>query len=378
MPTLSDDTVAQLTSFFDIVEAMLTWTRPYISTGNDAIKPDTSNSVLKDGTQCLITSDISSAGSLTLVVKGEELAVDIADLRPTIGSSDVIQLESRARKFIASASAYANTFLSVYLSRGTTGYLSPTLLNIDGTVSICYIKVSGQAVFRCQDVINAAKTISISTKGNPSEVLAPIPVIETGTTRLLELLEKIYRVNNDNFYVCIRRATEASDYSGEAVDMLKRMSKIAQFINDSRTELLEARKGIKDLLGLDEKFYPDSVSNIEISDSIKECCQDILDDLVVILDRVNAIHQSENDALFEIRTRVNEIKTIVTTIETSTTDIKQFIKDQLTISDTYARDLVQKAQDNILAYIQQVADTSNAQYVDLVERISAIDTSVGR
>lgn len=201
-------------------------------------------------------------------------------------------------------------------------------------------------------------------------VMAPITVPENGASRLFNLMERLYGKINNEHYIIITRITQTKAELATLYEYIDLTLVTARMTNlnvlDNRTETKEARQGIKDLLGLGEKFYPGSVSTIEL------------------LERMNVIHQSENDVLYEIRVRCQEIKSYVEEIRADTLDIdvklealKTQIQENFTQTNQYINQVIAALETNILARIEQMRQEQYQQTLAIIETINRIDTSVG-
>lgn len=198
----------------------------------------------------------------------------------------------------------------------------------------------------------------------PSEPLAHVQMDDFTTQKLFDLIERLYRMQNNNFYVVIRRSTEASlntttmlkDFETTVSYILETMRRI----HDQRVELKEARQGIKDLLGLGDKFYEGSVSTIEL------------------LEYMEFAHQSENDALYEINIRAQEIKSYVEAIRLDTQDLKAYIDQKTQEINQYNLDLYNTYIEALNVVRSDIATQMQQNQQQLVEMIIAIDNQVGR
>lgn len=206
----------------------------------------------------------------------------------------------------------------------------------------------------------------------PTTVTDPISVPVNSAKKLFQLMDKLYTKVNNEHYVIITRVNQikaiVSDLKEAILDNLAAIKLVQSNIFNNRTELKEARQGIKDLIGLgDTKFYPGSVSTIEL------------------MDRMDEIHQSENDALFEIRTRANQINNSLPDIVNQLTAIKA----QLDRMETQTRDdynntvnyifAVQKqSEDNLAALIEQARQEQYQYAVDIIQQINSVRNSVGQ
>lgn len=198
----------------------------------------------------------------------------------------------------------------------------------------------------------------------PTEPLASVAMNDFTTQKLFDLLERLYRMQNNNFYVVIKRSTESSlgittmlrDFETTVSYILEVLSRI----NDQRIELKEARQGIKDLIGLGDKFYPGSVSTIEL------------------LEYMTFAHESENNALFEINTRAQEIKSYVEAIRLDTQDIKIYIDQRFNELIEYNTNLHNTITDSLEIIRTDLATQMQQNQQQLIDMIIAIDNQVGR
>lgn len=201
-------------------------------------------------------------------------------------------------------------------------------------------------------------------------VMAPITVPRNGAGKLFELMNRLYNKINNEHYVIITRADQIKAKLETLYEYIDLTLVVARTTNlnvlDTRTELKEARQGVKDLLGLGDKFYEGSVSTIEL------------------LDRLNEVHQSENDVLYEIRVRTQEIKSYTEAIREDTQLINEKldalkiqITENFTQTNEYINNLVATSETNILARIEQMRQEQYEQTVSIIQRINAVDTSVG-
>lgn len=230
--------------------------------------------------------------------------------------------------------------------------------------AVCALPVSEQTQQRVRSLASDGVSMAAlldSPTPDASKPLTPITVPQEGSKKLLDQLDKIYSAQNDHFYVVITKSTQASantvaiigklkEQDDQLEDILYRVMATADNSDYTRTELKEARQGIKDLLGLsDEVFYDGSVGTKQLYDY-----------------SVFA-HESENNSLFEIRTRCEEIRDFVDNIRDDTADLPESVADILERLTNLQTDM-----DKLGAALAQMIDIQQSWYNDLVSRINAL------
>lgn len=408
MPTFTASSIAEATTLINNIDGWIQQVNIYISPIiGDYTSTRQSQSVIIQGDNIGATCPVANISEIlgnqglfnNSVDVFNELTSINSLLNTTMSDLNVSKVQSAFSSFVSWAKN-VNQFLAspipnIHITTGAVLFApSNSGINTTGTIfNFCGIIPPSSLISTGNDLINRAQNV-LNFVNDPEApevipepvdtVMAPITVPENGASRLFELMERLYKKINNEHYIIITRANQINvnvldlaEYIGQVLAGLKG---IQTNVYENRTELKEARQGIKDLLGLGDKFYEGSVSTIEL------------------LERMNAIHQSENDVLYEIRVRVTEnnsyleairndtididdkiteLNTKLDTLNTSLAEVSNKITENFTQTNEYISTVLNTMEGNILARIEQMRQEQYQYTVDIIERINVIDTSVG-